>query len=33
MLGWPSTRTQTITNVGRDVGREEPSYTSARNVN
>jgi hypothetical protein len=33
MLEWLSSRTQTATNVGKDVGKKEPSYTVGGNVN
>jgi hypothetical protein len=28
-----TSRAQTTTNVGKDVGKREPSYTAGRNVN
>jgi hypothetical protein len=33
MLEWSPSRTQTTTNVGKDVGKKEPSYTADGNVN
>jgi hypothetical protein len=33
LLEWLSSRTQTTTNVDKDVGRKESSYTVGGNVN
>jgi hypothetical protein len=33
LLEWLSSRTQTTTNVGKDVGRKEPSYTVGGIIN
>jgi hypothetical protein len=33
LLEWLPSRTQTATNVGKDVGKKEPSYTAGKNVN
>jgi hypothetical protein len=33
LFKWLSSRTQTRTNAGKDVGKKEPSYTAGCNVN
>jgi hypothetical protein len=33
LLDWLPSKTKTTTNVGKDVGKKEPSYTDGGNVN